>query len=98
MEWAMNSNLHGTDGPRETRPTGARDAKTESRKSKLATRLSTFNFRLSTSCFPLILIIAILLLATPGYGTGFKKKAQPKQNYLAEYIARVRAVKATTPS
>ena len=45
-----------------------------------------------------MLIITICLFALPGYGIGFKKKAQPTKDYLAEYIERVKAVKASTPT
>jgi flagellar L-ring protein FlgH len=44
------------------------------------------------------LIITFLLLLLPSYGVGSRKKAQPKNDYLAEYIERVKAVKASTPT
>ena len=43
-------------------------------------------------------IIIILFLPLPGFGVGFKKKGQPKKDYLAEYIERVKAVKTPTPT
>jgi flagellar L-ring protein precursor FlgH len=46
----------------------------------------------------LIIIITILFLPLPGFGVGFKKKGQPKKDYLAEYIERVKAVKTPTPT
>ena len=44
------------------------------------------------------LIIMIFFLPLPGYAVGFKKKGQPTKDYLAEYIERVKAVKASTPT
>ena len=44
------------------------------------------------------LIIIIFFLPLPGYAVGFKKKGQPTKDYLAEYIERVKAVKASTPT
>jgi len=45
-----------------------------------------------------LLFMTLCLLAPPVYGIGFKKKAQPTKDYLAEYIQRVRSVKASTPT
>jgi flagellar L-ring protein precursor FlgH len=45
---------------------------------------------------PALIIIIILFLPLPGFGVGFKKKGQPKKDYLAEYIERVKAVKTPT--
>ena len=45
-----------------------------------------------------VLVIFIFFLPLPGYGIGFKKKGQPTKDYLADYIERVKAVKAATPS
>ena len=44
------------------------------------------------------LIIMIFLLPLPSYGVGVRKKGKPKQDHLAEYIERVKAVKASTPT
>jgi len=46
------------------------------------------------------ILIPILIMPLTGHGIGFKikKKAQPTNNSLAEYIERVKAVKASTPS
>jgi flagellar L-ring protein precursor FlgH len=44
------------------------------------------------------LIITIFLLPVPGYGIGLRKKEHAAKDYLAEYIARVRGVQASTPS
>ena len=41
-----------------------------------------------------MLIMTICLFALPGYGVGFKKKGQPTKDYLADYVERVKAVKA----
>ena len=94
----MNSNIPRTDWPIETRLTGARESKFENRNSKIENRDASFEFRLSSFGFRLMLIITIGLFALPGYGIGFKKKAQPTKDYLADYIARVKAVKALTPT
>jgi flagellar L-ring protein precursor FlgH len=45
-----------------------------------------------------MLVMMILLLPIPGFGIGFKKKNKPTKDYLAEYIERVKAVKAPTPT
>jgi len=47
---------------------------------------------------PTLIIIIIFFLPLPGYAVGFKKKGQPTKDHLAEYIERVKAVKASTPS
>ena len=49
-----------------------------------------------TSSALIIVIIIILFLPLPGFGVGFKKMRQPKKDYLAEYIERVKAVKTPT--
>jgi len=46
----------------------------------------------------ILLVAAVFLLALPSYGMGFKKKAQSKQDYLANYIERVKAVKPVSPT
>jgi len=90
------------------------NSKLEARGSKLAPRISNFDFpassfqfpvssfdsRLSTFGFRLLpmLIMTLCLLALPGYGIGIKKKSQKQQDYLADYIARVRAVTPPTPT
>jgi len=73
-------------------------SKSETRNSKLETRNSQREFRFSTFGLRLMLVITICLLAAPGYAIGFRKKAQPSKDYLAEYIERVKVVKAATPS
>lgn len=45
-----------------------------------------------------MLILAGCLFVLPSYGIGFKKKAQAKKDYLADYIERVKAVKPSTPA
>jgi len=94
----MNANLPGTDWPMETHLTGARNWKLENRNSKPGLRHSNFDFQSSVYGSWLMLILTITLFALPGYGVGFKKKGQPTKDYLAEYIERVRGVKASTPS
>ena len=101
----MNSNMPRADWPIEPCLTSSekseiriQNSKFETRSSKLRQRISIFDFRSSIRGFQLMLIITICLFALPGYGVGFKKKGQPTKDYLAEYIERVKAVKASTPS
>ena len=44
------------------------------------------------------LITIIFFLPLAGYAVGFKKKGQSNKDHLAEYIERVKAVKASAPS
>ncbi len=44
------------------------------------------------------LVTVILLMALPAQGTLFKKKAKPAKDDLAEYIERVKSMKAPTPT
>jgi len=44
------------------------------------------------------LIILTFLAPQLGFSVRLKKKGQPKQDYLADYIARARAVKGTAPT
>jgi len=46
----------------------------------------------------LLLLLAIGLFARPSYGALFKKKVRPANDSLAEYIERVKSVKASAPS
>ena len=104
----MKSNLRRTEGlKRETRnwklETGS--TKLEARNSKLGRRISifdfpvsSFDFRSSIFGFALMFIITISLFAPPGYGIGIKKKSQKQKDYLADYIARARAVTPPTPT
>ena len=104
----MKSNLRRTEGlKRETRnwklETGS--TKLEARNSKLGRRISifdfpvsSFDFRSSIFGFALMFIITISLFAPPGYGIGLKKKSQKQKDYLADYIARARAVTPPTPT
>ena len=108
----MNSNKPGTDWPVEALLTRAQSSTLETRKSKpqarnpkLETpsskprlRLPNFEFRISSFESRLMIIMTICLFAVPGFGVGFKKKGQPTKDYLAEYIERVKAVKASAPS
>jgi flagellar L-ring protein precursor FlgH len=98
MESAMNSNMPRTDWPIETRLTDARKSEFKIQNSKFKIRAANFKFRLSSFELRLMFILTIGLFALPGYGIGFKKKTQPTKDYLAEYIERVKAVKAATPS
>ena len=77
----MNSNMPRMDC--ETRLNGDRNSQPE-------IRYSIFGFRL-------MLVVTSCLFALPGYGVGFKKKAQPTKDYLAEYVERVRAMKPLDP-
>jgi flagellar L-ring protein precursor FlgH len=45
-----------------------------------------------------MLMMTIYLFALPGFGVGFKKKPPATKDHLAEYIERVKAVKASTPT
>jgi len=104
----MNSNLPKTDWLMATRRASefniqnsrfkSRNANFEFRVSNLKLRISSFELRLSNFKPCLMLMITICLFALPGYGMGFKKKGQPTKDYLADYVERVKAVKATTPT
>lgn len=101
----MNSNMPRADWPIEPCLTSSekseiriQNSKFETRSSKLRQRISIFDFRSSIRGFQLMLIITICVFALPGYGVGFRKKGQPKQDFLAEYIERVKGVKASAPS
>ena len=81
------------------------DSKLGTRKSKLGRRISifqfpvsSFDFRFSVFGIGLMFIITISLFAPPGYGIGIKKKSQKQKDYLADYIARARAVNPPTPT
>ena len=108
----MNPNMPGPDWPTKTCPTGARRSQFKIQNSKFKIRAAKFwtrdrelkipaaNFEARFPSFELrfILIMTICLIALPAYGLGFRKKAQPTKDYLADYIERVKAVKASTPS
>jgi flagellar L-ring protein precursor FlgH len=68
------------------------------RSSKIENRKSAAVFRVSSVVLRVSVVMAICLLALPASGIGFKKKGQPKQDYLADYIQRVKAVTASTPT
>ena len=96
----MKSNLNKTDGPKlEDRKTKLeiRKSKFETRNRKLGMRFSNFDFRFSSSAVCLMLIMILSLFAVPAYG-GLRKKSQKQKDYLADYIARARAVTAPTPT
>lgn len=92
---------------------GIRNLKLESRKSKIENRnpkLETraailaplvFGFRFLNFGFlirqTLVVAASICVLAVPVNGIGFKKKGSPPKDYLADYISRVKAVKAAMP-
>jgi flagellar L-ring protein FlgH len=59
--------------------------------------ISNFKFQTWSFEFRFALTVAICLMAVPGFGMGFKKKA-PKKDYLAEYVERVKGVQATAPT
>jgi flagellar L-ring protein precursor FlgH len=70
----------------------ARRWKFDNRNTLLAFPSSSFNFTF-------FLILAVFLFPPPGYGMGIGKKKQPKQqDYLAQYIERVRSVKPSVPT
>ena len=58
--------------------------------SRLGIRISHFEFRITV-------LLAACLLAQCAFGVGFKKKAPPPKDHLAEYIERVKAAKPPTP-
>jgi flagellar L-ring protein precursor FlgH len=89
----MNSNLETGKSKLENRK-----SKIEIRNSKIEIRHAIFEFLVSMFELLLVLIMMIGLFALPGYGAGFRKKAQPKKDSLAEYVERVQAVKASTPT
>jgi len=74
------------------------NSKFEARNSKIGLGFSSFEFRFPRFTFSLMLIITLGLFALPASGIGFKKKAPQTKDYLAEYIERVKAVKASTPT
>lgn len=75
-----------------------RNWKLETQSSKIETRNSPPEFRVSSFQFRLAIFITICIFVLPAYGVGFKKKAQPTKDYLAEYISHVKAVKTATPT
>lgn len=87
----MNSRLPGLDGTIKIPFRAERNCERDGRKPRADLRFSLW---WTWSMVP----IAICLFALPGFCLGFKKKAQPKTDYLAEYIERVKAVKSATPS
>lgn len=46
----------------------------------------------------LYLLLAVWLLPVGSFAIGFKKKAQPPKDYLADYIERVKSLKPLTPA
>jgi flagellar L-ring protein FlgH len=94
----MNSDMPRTDWMMETRPTSGGKSEFKIQDSRFKSRAANFAFRVSRFDLLLVLTIAICLFALPGYGMGFKKKGQPTKDYLADYIARVKAVKASAPT
>ncbi|MFZ0960097.1 MAG: flagellar basal body L-ring protein FlgH [Terriglobia bacterium] len=76
------------------------NGKLETGNSKLETQAASFEFPVSSFGFRLVLIITVCLSTLPVYavGLGSKKKGQPTKDYLAEYIERAKAMKASTPS
>jgi len=44
------------------------------------------------------LLFLVLAQAVPGFAIGFKRKSQPTKDYLAEYVERVKGVKAPSPT
>ncbi len=87
----MNLNISKTDWWIDTRLIGARNSKLETRNPQPEFRILIFGLRL-------ILIITTCLLTLPGYGVGIKKMGKPKKDYLADYVARVRASTSPTPT
>lgn len=86
-EYSRNRKLETGD----SLPKSGRDLKPETRNRLPQFPVSSFQFLL-------MLAMTLCLLALPSYGVSLKKKGQPTKDYLAEYIERVKAVKAATPS
>ena len=74
------------------------NSKMETGKSKLETRKSAHEFRVSSFVFRPLLVAVVFLVPLAAFGIGFKKKNPPTKDYLAQYIDRVKSVKASTPS
>ena len=79
------------------------NSRLETGNSKLETRHLRAGFRASRFVFRGLVMANLLLLvigpfARPSYGFLFKKKAQAPKDTLADYIQRVKALKASTPS
>ena len=75
------------------------NSKSETGNSKLETEKSLNQLRSSSRFVSyLTFMMTICLIAPPAFGIGFKKKVQPTKDYLAQYIERVKAVKASTPN
>jgi flagellar L-ring protein FlgH len=71
--------------------------KRETRNWELAHQAERVQFPVSSFRFPLLPLMLVCLLPIHGYGMGFKKKSGPTKDYLADYIARVKGVKALAP-
>jgi len=88
----MNSNHMGNDRTERNRP------HIEIRNSKIETRHASPEFPVSSFQFRVLLAIVLLLLPGIAAGMGFKKKrSQPTKDALADYIARVKSAKPSTP-
>ncbi len=94
----MNSNMPRADWPMEIRCTGGSKSEFKIQDSRFKSRAANFDFQFSSFEIRLMLMITICLFALPGYGIGFKKKGQPTKDYLADYIERVKTVKASAPT
>lgn len=74
-------------------------SKTEIQNWKLGTRNLGSRWGDSSLAHRLVLVlVAICLLPLSGYALGFRKKSQPSKDYLADYIQRVKSIKAPAPS
>jgi flagellar L-ring protein precursor FlgH len=92
MELAMNANMSRLNFQTKTHLGGIR-------KSNLEARQRRRDFRVLIHGFTGIIVLSTMLFAIPGYGVGIRKKKPAQQkDYLAEYIERVRSVKASTPN
>jgi flagellar L-ring protein FlgH len=87
----MNSVLRGGGQREENRIIDSPHLDHAGRISPPALGISIFVFRLA-------LVLVICLVPAVGKARGFKKKSQPKEDYLADYIARVKAVKGLEPT
>jgi len=89
-------------GERGQRARGSRQPAGVIHRAGRHTRFSQPEFRVSRFEFRAVLMIFLLVLisylfAQPTLGMGFKKKGPPAKDHLAEYIERVKGVKATAP-
>lgn len=87
----MNTRILNTGWPAGSRGKKAGDHKLESESGCVHSAISSF--RLWS-----LLLLSVSLFPAPSQAIGFKRKAQPTKDYLADYIERVKSVKPLTPT